>query len=91
MDESSDENMDVGEVKEAKTTRALGFRVQKELWFNRHLPYADDQRMDAESQRLLEAIKRNMAKALVQKEMNPGLGICAAQLMRYCTLDRMCK
>lgn len=54
---------------------------------NRHLPYATDyQRLDDESQRLLESIKRNMAKALVHKEMNPGLGICSAQLMCYIKL-----
>lgn len=85
MDDSSDESVDYGDamddeqLDEQKTTRDLGYRVQKELWFNRHLPYAE--RIDEESEKLLETIKRNLAKALVHKEMNPGLGICGAQLM----------
>lgn len=83
MDESSDESLDYGDVEdtptEQKTTRNLGYKVQKELWFNTQLPYAD--RIDDESQRLLEKIKRNFAKALVHRDMNPGLGICGAQLM----------
>lgn len=89
MDDSSDESVDYGEPIEEedemrekeKTTRGLGYRVQKELWFNRHLPYSD--RIDDESEKLLELIKTNMAKALVHKEMNPGMGICSAQLMWY--------
>lgn len=89
MDDSSDESMDYGdtmEEEEAKngsksttTTRNLGYKVQKELFFNRHLPYAAC--IDDESEKLLTRIKKNLAKALVHKEMNPGLGICAAQLM----------
>lgn len=76
--------MDFGDLEEEEeqdrlVTRNLGYRVQKELWFNRHLPYAD--RIDDESQQLLETIKRNFAQALVHREMNPGLGICGAQLM----------
>lgn len=80
MDESSDESVDMGEpTTETKTTRGLGYLVQKELWFNKHLPYADH--LDDESEKLLESIKRNLTIALVHKEMNPGLGICTAQLM----------
>lgn len=81
MDDLSDASMDFGEEEEQHplVTRNLGYRVQKELWFNRHLPYAD--RIDDESQRLLETIKRNFSQALVHREMNPGLGICGAQLM----------
>lgn len=84
MDESEDESMDYGvededEEPKSKMTRKFGYRVQKELWFNKHLPYAD--RIDDESDRLLATIKKNLTKALVHREMNPGLGICGAQLM----------
>lgn len=90
MDECSDDSVDYAmdeeeEQGESKTTRNLGYKVQKELWFNRHLPYAaaDPDLLDKESDKLLNEIKKNFAKALIHKEMNPGLGICAAQLMWY--------
>lgn len=83
-DDMSDESMDYCDVEEEEEVKEVmkkrSQRFQKELWFNRHLPYAVDS-LDEESERLLALIKRNMTKALVHKEMNPGIGICSAQLM----------
>ncbi|XP_068082035.1 proteasome activator complex subunit 4A [Anabrus simplex] len=56
-------------------------KPQSEVIFNKVLPYSD--RIDVESQRLLNDIKENLGKALLLREIRPGAGIWADLLFRY--------
>lgn len=48
----------------------LGFRPQKELVYNKLLPYAD--KLDVESQVWLAQIKGNLGRAVMLRELKPG-------------------
>lgn len=48
----------------------LGFRPQKELVYNKLLPYADE--LDAESRKMLAEIKENLGRAVMLREIRPG-------------------
>lgn len=45
----------------------IGFRPQKELIFNKFLPYSDG--IDEESQSFLDEIKLNLSKAVLLREL----------------------
>ena len=47
--------------------KKLGFQPQKELIFNKLLPYADG--IDEESQSFLREIKSNLSKAVLFREL----------------------
>lgn len=81
MDDASDESLDTVPSEESERIAKLGFRPQKELWVNKYLPCCADQ-VDDESATLLASIKQNLVDAIINKEMNPGLGIFASRLMR---------
>ncbi|CAD7093813.1 unnamed protein product [Hermetia illucens] len=75
---------DTGSRRDQDRYEKLGFRPQKELPWNRYLPYAD--KVDAESQRLLARIKADLAKALAMRDISPGVGYCANRLQIYIKL-----
>ncbi|CAH0386282.1 unnamed protein product [Bemisia tabaci] len=62
-------------------TQQLGFRPQKEIPFNKYLPYADE--LDAESEQYLAEIKANLARAIMLREMEPGIDIWSFRLEKY--------
>lgn len=49
----------------------LGFVPQKDIVYNKLLPYAD--RLDNESNEILAKIKGNLSRAVMLKEMWPGV------------------
>lgn len=49
----------------------LGFVPQKDIVYNKLLPYAD--RLDDESNGILSKIKGNLSRAVMLKEMWPGV------------------
>lgn len=69
-------------AEEQKRAERLGFRPQKELLYNRLLPYAD--RLDEESALLLANIRENFGKSVVLRELKPGAAIWTARLIKYC-------
>ncbi|XP_031770190.1 proteasome activator complex subunit 4B-like isoform X2 [Galleria mellonella] len=60
---------------------ALGFKPQKEILTNYLLPYVDE--LDEESQKFLEQVKTNLAKAIMLREMKPACGVWSSRLMKY--------
>lgn len=61
-------------------SRNLGFRPQKELVYNKLLPYADE--LDAESQVWLAEIKENLGRAIMLREIRPGCSLWAGRLYK---------
>ena len=49
----------------------LEFKPQKEIVYNRFLPYKD--RLDEESNKFLAEIKFNLGRAVIFKETSPGI------------------
>lgn len=49
----------------------LEFRPQKDIVYNKFLPYAE--RLDGESNDILNKIKGNLSRAVMLKEMWPGV------------------
>ena len=62
----------------------LGFQPQKELVFNKLLPYAES--IDQESQSYLCEIKSNLSKAVLLRELRPGCVAWTGRLNRYLNL-----
>lgn len=62
----------------------LGFRPQKELIFNKLLPYSN--RIDEESQIYLSEIKSNLSRAVLLRELRPGCVAWSGRLLRYINL-----
>lgn len=58
----------------------LGFKPQKEAQFNKLLPYSET--LDEDSQELLQAIKINLARGVLLKEVEPACSIWAHRLTR---------
>lgn len=73
--ESSD-----GNSSQQSRIEKLGFKPQKEIIYNRLLPYWDE--LDDESQVLLSDIKENLAKAILNREMRPGVCVWTSRLIR---------
>lgn len=59
---------------------SLGFEPQKEIEYNRLLPYNDQ--LNQESNKFLAEIKYNLSRAVVFKESNPGILYWSNQLSR---------
>lgn len=57
----------------------LGFKPQKELFFNFLLPYHHE--LDHESNASLNWIKQEFGRTLAMREIHPGLGIIVSRLM----------
>lgn len=68
-DEHNSDTKDNGTVL-LLTKHELGFRPQKDLIYNRLLPYTD--KLDAESQAWLTEIKGNLGRAVMLRELKPG-------------------
>ncbi|GLH02190.1 Proteasome activator complex subunit 4 [Gryllus bimaculatus] len=62
----------------------LGFKPQKEIVYNKLLPYA--QQLDDQSQRMLLEIKTNLGLSVMMREMRPGCGMWTARLKQYIKL-----
>lgn len=73
------EEEDVNEVK-SERIKQLGFKPQKEIIYNRLLPYADQ--LDDESRKMFTEIKANLGKAVMLREMRPACGMWSARLVR---------
>nr|DBA27145.1 TPA: hypothetical protein GDO54_011320 [Pyxicephalus adspersus] len=65
-------------------TEQLGFTPQKEIVYNRLLPYAD--RLDRESNQLLASIKSNLGRAVHLRELWPGVLFWSRKLNTYIRL-----
>lgn len=81
MTATRDEMEDQVRMERAKR---LGYEPQKELVYNSWLPYADQ--LDDESEKLLQQIRTNFAKAVMLKELKPGCAIWSARLIKYDSL-----
>ena len=57
----------IDDIKEEIRNKKLGFRPQKELIFNKFLPYSDG--IDEESQSFLTEIKLNLSRAVLFREL----------------------
>ena len=62
----------------------LGFYPQKEVVYNRLLPYSAD--IDAESTLWFQDIKANLGRALAVRELRPGLVVWISRLNKYLRL-----
>ncbi|KAM6951408.1 proteasome activator complex subunit 4B [Aplochiton taeniatus] len=62
----------------------LGFVPQKEIVYNSLLPYAD--RLDREASELLADIKANLARAVLLRELWPGVSFWSRKLYSYLKL-----
>lgn len=63
---------------EESRVKKLGFKPQKEIIYNRLLPYAD--KLDDESFKLYTDIKTNLVKAVMLREMRPGCVLWVSRL-----------
>lgn len=61
-----------------KRYRRLGFKPQKEIIYNKFLPYSN--LLDDESLRLFIDIKTNLYKAVMLREMRPGCVLWVSRL-----------
>lgn len=59
----------------------LGFKPQKEIIYNKLLPYAD--KLDEESTQLFIDIKTNLIKSVLARELHPGCALWSSRLNRY--------
>ena len=60
--------------------KVLGFKPQKENYYNRLMPYAD--KIDEESAGFLSEIKLNLGKAAQIRELKPGCLLWLTRLNR---------
>ncbi|XP_029164235.1 proteasome activator complex subunit 4B-like isoform X2 [Nylanderia fulva] len=67
---SEEEDSPLNSRRSSFSRRNLGFQPQKEMMYNRFLPYADS--LDKESQEWLAEIKGNLGRAVMLRELNPG-------------------
>ncbi|XP_039595074.1 proteasome activator complex subunit 4A isoform X2 [Polypterus senegalus] len=65
--------------------RALDFVPQKEIVYNKLLPYSD--RLDQESNEILAKIKNNLGRAVQLKELWPGVLFWTRKLSTYIRLN----
>ena len=56
----------------------LGFKPQKEILYNRLLPYSEN--LDEESMQMFSTIKTNLAKTICLRELRPGFVIWTSRL-----------
>ncbi|XP_006004010.1 proteasome activator complex subunit 4 isoform X2 [Latimeria chalumnae] len=65
-------------------SEVLGFNPQKEIVYNKLLPYSD--RLDCESNEILAQIKTNLGRAVQLKELWPGVLFWTRKLSMYIRL-----
>ncbi|XP_035696564.1 proteasome activator complex subunit 4-like isoform X3 [Branchiostoma floridae] len=68
----------------ANREQKLGFLPQKEIVYNKLLPYADC--LDSESNEFLSEVKSNLGRAVVLRELKPGAVHWTARLGTYIRL-----
>ncbi|XP_057375631.1 proteasome activator complex subunit 4-like [Daphnia carinata] len=76
--------VDSADSSEELRHKKLGFRPQKELIFNKFLPYAEG--IDEESESFLSEIKWNLSRAVLFRELRPGVVTWTGRLIRYINL-----
>ncbi|KAK6639500.1 hypothetical protein RUM43_007773 [Polyplax serrata] len=64
--------------------KQLGFKPQKEIVYNKLLPYADQ--LDVESKNAFAQIKINLSKSVMLRELHPGCSVWSARLTGYIKL-----
>lgn len=64
-----------------KRAAILGYRPQKENVYNELLPYA--KHLDQESETLFVAIKTNLIKSVLAREIRPGCALWTSRLNKY--------
>lgn len=60
--------------------RQLGFKPQKEIYYNKHLPISQEL-VDQESNKMLQMIKQQLGLAVASSEINPGVGVYSSKLL----------
>ncbi|XP_015588278.1 proteasome activator complex subunit 4B [Cephus cinctus] len=80
MDDENGQEIE-DDVTMQSSTGSLGSQFQKEIIYNKLLPYAEE--LDEESQYYLAEIKGNLARAVMLREMQPGCTIWTASLCKY--------
>ena len=58
----------------------LGFKPQKEFHLNKHLPISQS-KVDEESNRMLQMIKKELGMSIASSEINPGVGVYTSRLL----------
>lgn len=61
--------------------RILGFKPQKEIIYNKLLPYSED--TDLDSNAVLAEIKANLGRSVQLRDLKVGAGHWVGQLSRY--------
>ena len=79
-EEFDDENEFVSEKYDEEREKSLGFRPQSEIVYNRLLPYSSE--IDAESNAALAFIKVHLPRAVLAKELRPGVTHWTRQLTK---------
>ncbi|XP_076235371.1 proteasome activator complex subunit 4A [Calliopsis andreniformis] len=69
------------------TVENVKIQYQKELIYNKLLPYVDD--LETDSQALLAEIKANLGRAVMLREMQPGCVLWVSRLCEYIKLYGM--
>lgn len=67
-----------------KRYEKLGFKPQKEVVYNKLLPYSD--KLDYDSVNMLKEVKGHLGRSIILREMRPGCGIWVVKLQRYIRL-----
>jgi hypothetical protein len=62
--------------------KKLGFKPQKEIFHNFHLPTSSQDLLDDESTLLLNSIKNSLGLAVANREIYPTTGIYVSKLMK---------
>ena len=81
FDDEDDIDIYDGEDEETRLearAAALGFKPQKEILYNRLLPYSEN--LDEESMQMFSTIKTNLAKTICLRELRPGFVIWTSRL-----------
>ncbi|XP_058119346.1 proteasome activator complex subunit 4B-like [Anopheles coustani] len=87
VDDESSDSVEQNRPKRNERFEKLGFKPQKELFCNKFFPYSE--RLDDESQILLENIKNNLGKAVAMREIGPGAMLSIRNLVTYIKLYGM--
>jgi proteasome activator subunit 4 len=82
--EAGTEDDRTAERQRKERAQDLGFAPQKEVVYNKLLPYAAD--IDRESTAWFRDIKANLGRALATRELRPGLVVWVSRLNKYIRL-----
>lgn len=67
--------------RDEKRYKMLGFKPQREIIYNKLLPYADQ--LDRESLQLYTDIKTNLTRSILLREIRPGCVLWTSRLNKY--------